>query len=129
MNSSTRWEFYIDRGGTFTDVVAKTPAGKIIVHKLLSENPEQYQDAPIQGIRDLMSIPQHRPHSHRTNRSSQNGNDGSHQRLIRKKGRSRRFSNYKRFSKMLYGSAIKTALIFLLVTLYFPVCCMSLSSK
>ena len=61
MNFSTRWEFYIDRGGTFTDVVAKTPQGKIIVHKLLSENPEQYQDAPIQGIRNLMGIPQHRP--------------------------------------------------------------------
>ena len=59
--TSTHWEFYIDRGGTFTDVVAKTPQGKIIVHKLLSENPEQYQDAPIQGIRDLMGIPQHQP--------------------------------------------------------------------
>ena len=59
--TSTRWEFYIDRGGTFTDVVAKTPQGKIIVHKLLSENPEQYQDAPIQGIRNLMGIPQHQP--------------------------------------------------------------------
>ena len=61
MNSSQRWQFYIDRGGTFTDVVAKTPQGKIIVHKLLSENPEQYQDAPIQGIRDLMGIPQNEP--------------------------------------------------------------------
>ena len=59
--TSQRWEFYIDRGGTFTDVVAKTPKGEIIVHKLLSENPEQYQDAPIQGIRDLMGIAQHQP--------------------------------------------------------------------
>ena len=54
--TSPRWEFYIDRGGTFTDVVAKTPQGEIIVAKLLSENPEQYRDAPIQGIRDLMGI-------------------------------------------------------------------------
>ena len=61
MNSSQQWQFYIDRGGTFTDVVAKTPQGKIIVHKLLSENPEQYQDAPIQGIRDLMGIPKNEP--------------------------------------------------------------------
>lgn len=59
--TSTRWEFYIDRGGTFTDVVAKTPQGEIIVHKLLSENPEQYQDAPIQGIRELMGVSQDRP--------------------------------------------------------------------
>ena len=59
--TSTGWEFYIDRGGTFTDVVAKTPQGEIIVYKLLSENPEQYQDAPIQGIRDLMGIAQDRP--------------------------------------------------------------------
>ena len=61
MNSSTRWEFHMDRGGTFTDVVAKTPQGKIIVHKLLSENPEQYQDAPIQGIRNLMGIAKNEP--------------------------------------------------------------------
>ena len=56
--TTQRWEFYIDRGGTFTDVVAKTPQDRIIVHKLLSENPEQYQDAPIQGIRDLMGVAQ-----------------------------------------------------------------------
>lgn len=56
MNSKQRWQFYIDRGGTFTDIVAKTPQDQIIVYKLLSENPEHYQDAPIQGIRDLMGI-------------------------------------------------------------------------
>ncbi|MEL7075364.1 MAG: hydantoinase/oxoprolinase family protein [Cyanobacteria bacterium J06582_2] len=56
MNFKRRWQFYIDRGGTFTDLVAKTPEGKLTVHKLLSENPEQYQDAPIQGIRDLMGL-------------------------------------------------------------------------
>ena len=59
--TSQRWEFFIDRGGTFTDIVAKTPQGKIIVYKLLSENPEQYQDAPIQGIRDLIGIPKNEP--------------------------------------------------------------------
>ena len=59
--TSQRWEFFIDRGGTFTDIVAKTPQDKIIVYKLLSENPEQYQDAPIQGIRDLMEIPKNEP--------------------------------------------------------------------
>ncbi|NJK56393.1 MAG: hydantoinase/oxoprolinase family protein [Pleurocapsa sp. SU_5_0] len=56
MTPGQRWQFYIDRGGTFTDIVAQTPQGQIIVHKLLSDNPEQYQDAPIQGIRKLMGI-------------------------------------------------------------------------
>ncbi len=61
MTSSQRWQFYIDRGGTFTDIVAKTPHDEIIVHKLLSSNPEQYEDAPIQGIRDIMGVPQDEP--------------------------------------------------------------------
>lgn len=61
MTSSPQWQFYIDRGGTFTDIVGKNPQGGIIVHKLLSENPEQYQDAPIQGIRDVMGIPPDEP--------------------------------------------------------------------
>ncbi|MBD3881864.1 hydantoinase B/oxoprolinase family protein [Phormidium tenue FACHB-886] len=51
-----RWHFWIDRGGTFTDVVAQRPDGQLVVHKLLSENPDRYTDAPIQGIRALMGI-------------------------------------------------------------------------
>ena len=54
--TSQQWQFYIDRGGTFTDIVAKTPQNQIIVHKLLSVNAEQYEDAPIQGIRDIMGL-------------------------------------------------------------------------
>ena len=50
------WEFWIDRGGTFTDIVARTPEGDLRTHKLLSENPERYADAAVQGIRDLMGI-------------------------------------------------------------------------
>jgi 5-oxoprolinase (ATP-hydrolysing) len=42
---SGRWEFWIDRGGTFTDVVGRTPDGELRIHKLLSENPDQYEDA------------------------------------------------------------------------------------
>jgi 5-oxoprolinase (ATP-hydrolysing) len=53
---SHRWQFWIDRGGTFTDVVARKPDGQLVVHKLLSENPDRYADAPIQGIRDLMGV-------------------------------------------------------------------------
>ena len=61
MNPSQKWQFYIDRGGTFTDIVAKIPQNKIIVYKLLSENPEQYQDAAIQGIRDTLNIGKNEP--------------------------------------------------------------------
>ncbi|MFK7940116.1 MAG: hydantoinase B/oxoprolinase family protein [Roseovarius sp.] len=53
---SGRWEFWIDRGGTFTDIVALTPQGGVETHKLLSENPERYKDAAVQGIRDLMGV-------------------------------------------------------------------------
>lgn len=50
------WKFYVDRGGTFTDTVAITPDNQIIIHKLLSENPEHYQDAIIQGIRNILKL-------------------------------------------------------------------------
>ncbi len=50
------WQIWIDRGGTFTDLVAKRPDGALVTHKLLSENPEQYEDAALQGIRDLLGI-------------------------------------------------------------------------
>ena len=48
---SERWQFWIDRGGTFTDVVARRPDGALVTHKLLSENPERYADAALAGIR------------------------------------------------------------------------------
>jgi 5-oxoprolinase (ATP-hydrolysing) len=51
-----RWQFWIDRGGTFTDIVAQRPDGELLVHKLLSENPSRYADAPIQGIRDILGL-------------------------------------------------------------------------
>ncbi|MBD2593873.1 hydantoinase B/oxoprolinase family protein [Nostoc spongiaeforme FACHB-130] len=54
--SAASWEFWIDRGGTFTDIVAKSPDGQLIIHKLLSENPEQYTDAAVQGIREILGI-------------------------------------------------------------------------
>src|SRR5215831_5751706 len=50
------WEFWIDRGGTFTDVVGRRPDGALVAHKLLSENPEAYGDAAVQGIRDLLGL-------------------------------------------------------------------------
>lgn len=56
MAHSARWQFWIDRGGTFTDIVAQRPDGRIVTHKLLSENPERYADAAVQGIRDLLQL-------------------------------------------------------------------------
>ena len=50
------WQFWIDRGGTFTDIVAQRPDGSYATHKLLSENPEQYTDAAVQGIRNLLEL-------------------------------------------------------------------------
>ena len=50
------WQFWIDRGGTFTDVVARAPDGAILTDKLLSENPERYRDAAVEGIRTLLTV-------------------------------------------------------------------------
>ena len=54
--ASRTWDFWIDRGGTFTDVVGRRPDGTLVAHKLLSENPEAYADAAVQGIRDLLGL-------------------------------------------------------------------------
>src|SRR5262245_2272141 len=50
------WQFWIDRGGTFTDIVARRPDGALVTHKLLSENPGRYVDAALHGIRELLGI-------------------------------------------------------------------------
>ncbi len=53
---SAKWDFWIDRGGTFTDLVGRAPDGSLHPYKLLSENPEAYRDAAIHGIRQLMGV-------------------------------------------------------------------------
>ncbi|MFM9997829.1 MAG: hydantoinase/oxoprolinase N-terminal domain-containing protein, partial [Burkholderiaceae bacterium] len=53
---SQRWQFWIDRGGTFTDIVGRQPDGALVTHKLLSDNPEQYRDAAVAGIRHLLGL-------------------------------------------------------------------------
>src|SRR5712664_3614898 len=55
------WQFWIDRGGAFTDVVARRPDGGIVTHKLLSENPERYRDAALAGIRHLLGVAEGAP--------------------------------------------------------------------
>ncbi|NWG22836.1 MAG: 5-oxoprolinase, partial [Pseudorhodoplanes sp.] len=56
MKAHKTWDFWIDRGGTFTDIVGRRPDGTLVAHKLLSENPEAYRDAAVQGIRDLLGL-------------------------------------------------------------------------
>ncbi len=51
-----QWDFWIDRGGTFTDVIGRDPEGKLHARKLLSENPGAYRDAAVQGIRDHLGL-------------------------------------------------------------------------
>ena len=51
-----KWAFWIDRGGTFTDIVGKRPDGQLVTHKLLSDNPEHYRDAAVAGIRHLLGL-------------------------------------------------------------------------
>ena len=51
-----KWQFWIDRGGTFTDIVARNPEGALLTAKFLSENPGKYADAAVHGIRSLMGL-------------------------------------------------------------------------
>ena len=60
-STSKRWQFWIDRGGTFTDIVGRRPDGSLVTHKLLSENPEQYRDAAVAGIRHLLGLKRGEP--------------------------------------------------------------------
>ncbi len=57
MTPDTKWQFWIDRGGTFTDVVARRPDGTLSSHKYLSVNPEHYSDAAVFAMRDIMAVP------------------------------------------------------------------------
>ncbi|MCQ1535730.1 5-oxoprolinase [Methanosarcina sp. KYL-1] len=61
MSPKTRWQFWIDRGGTFTDIVARSPDGNLITHKLLSDDPSHYKDAAMHGIRQVLGLPKDAP--------------------------------------------------------------------
>src|SRR5512144_3187041 len=53
---NAQWQFWIDRGGTFTDIVARRPDGTLVTHKLLSENTDRYRDAAVHGIREILGL-------------------------------------------------------------------------
>src|SRR5688572_27480118 len=55
------WQFWIDRGGTFTDVIGRAPDGRLHTRKLLSENPERYEDAAVEGVRRLLGLAPEQP--------------------------------------------------------------------
>jgi 5-oxoprolinase (ATP-hydrolysing) len=61
MTTLGKWQFWIDRGGTFTDIVARAPDGTLSTHKLLSENPGRYRDAALAGIRSVLGVPPDQP--------------------------------------------------------------------
>ena len=56
MATGGKWQFWIDRGGTFTDIVARDPSGRLSTHKLLSKNPARYRDAALAGIRAILGL-------------------------------------------------------------------------
>ena len=81
-----RWEFWIDRGGTFTDMIGRRPDGTLVAHKLLSENPEAYRDAAVQGIRELLGLKPGEPIP-AGHRRGEDGHHGRHQCAARAQGR------------------------------------------
>jgi 5-oxoprolinase (ATP-hydrolysing) len=80
------WEFWIDRGGTFTDVVARSPDGRLRTAKLLSEAPERYPDAAVQGIRDLLGLTPGQPIPPGTIRAVKMGTTVATNALLERKG-------------------------------------------
>ncbi|MQX37947.1 hydantoinase B/oxoprolinase family protein [Roseospira navarrensis] len=84
--SDAQWQIWIDRGGTFTDVVARAPDGRVVTHKLLSENPEHYTDAAVQGIRDLLGVAKGAPIPQGTVRSVKMGTTVATNALLERAG-------------------------------------------
>ncbi|MFC6668894.1 hydantoinase/oxoprolinase family protein [Marinobacterium aestuariivivens] len=82
----SQWDFWIDRGGTFTDIVARCPDGTLQAHKLLSENPAHYPDAALQGIRDLLGVAKEEPLPAERIRSVKMGTTVATNALLERKG-------------------------------------------
>ena len=81
-----RWQFWIDRGGTFTDVVARRPDGTLATLKLLSEHPEQYRDAAVAGMRRLLGLAPNAPITSRQVESVKMGTTVATNALLERKG-------------------------------------------
>ena len=93
------WDFWIDRGGTFTDVIGRRPDGTLVAHKLLSENPEAYRDAAVQGIRDLLGLAPRRADPAGPHRRGEDGHHGRHQCAARAQGRAHAAGHHQGFPR------------------------------
>ena len=80
------WQFWVDRGGTFTDIVARRPDGTLQTHKLLSENPERYKDAAVQGIREILGLGANDPIPEETIEAVKMGTTVATNALLERKG-------------------------------------------
>ncbi|MCY3607373.1 MAG: hydantoinase B/oxoprolinase family protein [Acidimicrobiaceae bacterium] len=80
------WDFWVDRGGTFTDVVARRPDGSLVTHKLLSEDPRRYDDAATTAIADLLDVPRNEPLSPERIRSVKMGTTVATNALLQRRG-------------------------------------------
>ncbi|MGL6159500.1 hydantoinase B/oxoprolinase family protein [Microbulbifer sp.] len=85
-DGSSQWDFWVDRGGTFTDIVARRQDGRLVSHKLLSENPEQYEDAALAGIRALLKVEPEAPIPAERIRSVKMGTTVATNALLERKG-------------------------------------------
>src|SRR5438094_6084575 len=86
MQRDGSWQFWIDRGGTFTDVIGCRPDGTLVAHKLLSDNPEAYGDAAVQGIRNLLGVEPGEPIARGTIGSVKMGTTVATNALLERKG-------------------------------------------
>ncbi len=86
MRVDSKWDFWIDRGGTFTDIVARTPQGELRAHKVLSENPERYKDAAVEGIRELLRLGEAQPIPQETIAAIKMGTTVATNALLERKG-------------------------------------------
>ena len=84
--SRNMWQFWIDRGGTFTDIVGKRPDGSLVTHKLLSDNPDQYKDAAVAGMRHLLGLKAHETVSPKMVSSVKMGTTVATNALLERKG-------------------------------------------
>src|SRR5213592_2891111 len=84
--AAARWEFWIDRGGTFTDVIGRKGDGTLVAHKVLSENPEAYRDAAVQGIREVLRLKNGEPIPHHLIAAVKMGTTVATNALLERKG-------------------------------------------
>ena len=85
-SANSGWQFWVDRGGTFTDVIAKPPSGELVTKKLLSENPGVYQDAALHAIREVLSLSKDQPIPAESIKSVKMGTTVATNALLERKG-------------------------------------------